>query len=278
MINAPRRYYSSRNKKTNLTPDELYEKLHSLYSLFNERDYFKGSAGITAQRLPDTIKHEARIGLEFQPFPITEWTPDMVTEDHIFDTIEFLFDHVSKPGPIGDFRSDSGWNYSDYDGYDKDVGQMEFRGKANSFLRDYAGGYELSRDGRIQKLGTHGLEYILEADIPKFDDANVDSKVRGAISKWRNRNTTTTEKREAIRDLADVFEWLKKNKQLSIVLDKKDETVLFELANSFGIRHHDPKQKTNYDKSIWYSWMFHFYLSTYHAVIRMLLKNNKNRT
>ena len=29
----------------------------------------------------------------------------------------------------------------------------------------------------------------------------------------------------------------------------------FDIANNFAIRHHDPKQKTNYDQTIWYAWI-----------------------
>lgn len=54
---------------------------------------------------------------------------------------------------------------------------------------------------------------------------------------------------------------------------KKDESDLFKLANCFAIRHHEQAQKTNYDRAIWYNWMFHFYLATYHATIRLLLKS-----
>jgi mannitol/fructose-specific phosphotransferase system IIA component (Ntr-type) len=99
--------------------------------------------------------------------------------------------------------------------------------------------------------------------------------VRNAIAKWRNRHLSLSDKKEAIREMADVFEWLKKTQDLGSVLDRKDESAIFEIANSFAIRHHDPKQKTNYDRAIWYSWMFHFYLATYHAAIRLLIKKNK---
>jgi len=54
--------------------------------------------------------------------------------------------------------------------------------------------------------------------------------------------------------------------------------MIFDLANNFAIRHHNPTQKSNYDKTIWYSWMFHFYLATYHAVIRLLIKKEKGDT
>lgn len=126
-------------------------------------------------------------------------------------------------------------------------------------------------------MGADGLQYILDAEIVPFDEVNVDSKVRDAIKKWRNRHLDVAEKRKAIRELADVFEWLKKTKQLAQALDRKDESALFDIANNFGIRHHNPKQKSNYDQNIWYSWIFHFYLATYHAAVRSLIKQQKTK-
>jgi len=173
--------------------------------------------------------------------------------------------------------SETGWNYYDYDAYDDETGQEEFRKRANAFLVDYKTGFELTKEGIILARGTDGLQHILEAEIIPYDEENVDSKVRNAITKWRNRHLSLSEKKEAIRELADVFEWLKKTKELGTVLDGKDESALFDLANNFGVRHHNPNQKTNYDRTIWYSWIFHFYLATYHAAIRLLIKKETNR-
>jgi hypothetical protein len=265
----PRRYYSSRNKPVSLTLSDLYQKLQNLYLLFRDRDYFKGKAGIRETGLPAAIVREAALALTFQPFPITGWPEADITEDHVFDAIEFLYDRVSKPGNWDPY-------YFDYDGYDEEAGRKEFRETANAFLSDYRAGYELTEDGTILALGTHGLRDILDADILPYDEANVDSKVRSAILKWRNRHLAVSEKKEAIRELADVFEWLKKTKRLDGVLDRKDEAAIFDIANNFAIRHHDPQQKTNYDRSIWYSWIFHFYLATYHAVVRLLAKQEKD--
>lgn len=267
-----RRYYSSRHSPKSLTIEELYRKVQSLYLLFCERDYFKGKAGITSHETPVAIEHEAAIALSFQPFPITQWSEDMVTEEHIFDTLEFLYDHAAKPGTWTNMTSDTGYNYSDYDGYDEVKGKEEFRQKTNTFLCDYKSGYELTKDGVILALGSGGLQHILDAEIVPYDEANVDSKVRDAILKWRNRQLSDTEKKAAIRELADVFEWFKKTGRLEGALNGKDDSAIFEIANKFAIRHHNPQQKSGYDKSIWYSWMFHFYLATYHAVVRLLIK------
>ena len=270
-----RRYYSSRKRPGGLSLEELHWKHQNLYLLFRDRDYFKGKARITSTDLPDAIMHEGALALRFQLFPISEWPQQDVTEDRVFDALEFLYDYVSKPGDLVGMTSDTGWNY--YDRYDDEAGRAEFRAKANGFLADYKAGYELTEEGTVLALGSDGLQYILSADIIPYDEANVDSKVRNAINKWRNRHLALAGKKEAIRELADVFEWLKKARSLTTVLDGKDESAIFDLANNFAIRHHNPKQKTNYDTAIWYSWMFHFYLATYHASVRLLIKQEKNR-
>lgn len=272
-----RRYYSSRKRPGNLSLDELYGKLQGLYLLFRDKDYLKEKAGITKSQFPDAIQYEASIALTFQPFPITKWSSEEITEDHVFDTLEFLYDYVSKPFGWGLTSTETGYTYYDYNGYDEESGRAEFREKANAFLADYKSGYELTADGVVVELGTGGLQHILNAEITPYDEVHVDSKVRHAIGVWRKRRASVHDKKAAIRELADVFEWLKKARNLSTVLDRKDEAAIFEIANNFGIRHHDPRQKTNYDPGIWYSWIFHFYLATYHAAVRLLIKHEKTK-
>ena len=272
-----RPYYSTRNNPKNLDLGELYEMLQHFYLFFKQKDFFKEKAGIAASYLTEEIKHEAAIELKFQPFPIEEWPQENITEDHILDVLEFLYDRVSAPGELEAKTTATGWNYEDYDSYDTQLGQKLYRDKANAFLGQYKNGFEFTEEGIILAKGEAGLQHILDADIVSYDEENVDSKVRNAITKWRNRHLSLSEKKEAIRELADVFEWLKKSKDLSKVLKSKDESALFEIANKFAIRHHNPNQKTNYDETIWYAWMFHFYLATYHAVIRLLIKAEKEQ-
>ena len=65
------------------------------------------------------------------------------------------------------------------------------------------------------------------------------------------------------------FDW---NSYYCVLKPTRDDKLIFDIVNNFEIRHHNPKQSGNYDKAIWYSWMFHFYLATYHAVVRLLIK------
>jgi hypothetical protein len=58
--------------------------------------------------------------------------------------------------------------------------------------------------------------------------------------------------------------------QVKEFFTSKDEGDLFNIANNFGIRHLNEKQKTSYDENIWLSWMFYFYLSTIHVLLRKI--------
>ncbi|TFE19432.1 hypothetical protein [Cohnella luojiensis] len=225
-----------------------------------------------SQNTCTNANHRAMIEIRFMPFPIHKWEPTDITEDNIFDTIEFLYHHISKPGELEYITTETGFNYQDYIDYDAEQGKQEFRDEVNLIICDYGEGLELLSNGEIQAIGKHGLEEILNAEVPEYDYSNIDEKVKDAISKWKNRNLDINERKQAVVDLANVFEWLKKTEKLSQILDKKDENALFEIANNFSLRHHNPNQKSNYDKNIWYSWMFHFYLATYHAVIRSIKK------
>jgi hypothetical protein len=259
-----RQYYSERNNPKKFSMNMLGDKLINVYEILDGKDYFECEADISKK---------AQLFLDFQPFPIADLKNTDMTEDKIFDTIEFLYDYVSVPGERVPITTDSGYSYYGYENYDKEAGRTEYSSYINNFLCRYRDGYEL-KDGKILSLGTNGIRDILLADVPVFGDKNIDHKVQRAIIKWRNRQLDINERREAVTELANAFEWLKKSSLLKSVLSKKDEGALFDIANNFAIRHHNPGQKQNYDKNIWYSWMFHFYLATFHAVARMIAKKN----
>jgi hypothetical protein len=267
-----RKYYSSRKQSKRITADELHTRLVSLFQLFRDKDFFKEKTGLTEHEFPKSLSHEAVIFLGIEPFPLEHWLNQDKTEGNIFDVIEFLYDRISQPIGWGQFQTETGFNYSDYESYDEFKGKTEFRTAANVFLSDWDEGFELDEDGEIRRLGSAGIQFILTSEIVSFDKRNVDDKVRQAVSKWRSRHRTLEDMKEAVRLLADVFEFLKDAKQLSQALDAKDSSDIFNIANNFSIRHHNQQQKANYDPFIWYSWMFHFYLATYHATIRLIQK------
>jgi hypothetical protein len=117
---------------------------------------------------------------------------------------------------------------------------------------------------------TPGLENLFYASLPTHDPDKVEQRVEAAILKFRRYRSSLNERHDAIRDLVDVLEFLRP--QVKKVISKKDEGDLFVIANQFGIRHHNDQQKQDYDKAIWYSWMFYYYLASIHACLRLIKK------
>lgn len=191
-------------------------------------------------------------------WPIHEHINEYSEED-LLTMMEFLHDHVSVPSADGA-------------SYDTELAQKVFREELNPILMDFSAGFELSSQGEIVFVEPIGMDRLLTANIPT--PASVEKElihtIDACIVKFRSRRSSLDDRKSVLLELAGVFESLKKNEQLSSVLNAKDESAIFEFANRFAIRHRDAKQVNNYDKDIWMSWAFYYYLATIHAVLRMI--------
>ena len=199
-------------------------------------------------------------------WPVQQYYVDY-TEDDLFDMIEYLHEHVPKPID-GTYHNYGGCGMH-WETFNKAEGQQEFREKINEMLALYREPFILDHNGDILLKPEKGFEKIFEADIPS-NDQNVYLRVDAALLKFRKHGASLDDRRQAVRDLSDVLEYLRPH--MKSLLNKKDEDDLFNIANNFGIRHHNDRQKTNYDTAIWLSWMFYFYLSTIHVVLRKIEK------
>ncbi len=274
----PRRYFSARSGRQ---PDALALDLPMLKRLFRavyeqlEREgYFQQALGyycVDARQIHGACG--ADVGAFFlrrlrkgDLWPIEERLAEY-REDDLFDVIELLFDLVSCPdkGYHHTF-SDCGWHY---DTFDRRRGQERLRAEINDLLADYQDGWELSRRGEILARGKTGLRELFTTELPKsVDRTNVKARVEHSVLQFRRRGSSLDDRRQAVRELADVLEFLRP--QLKQVMTKRDEGDLFNIANNFGLRHHNDRQQTDYDHAIWQSWMFHFYLATIHMATRRL--------
>lgn len=187
------------------------------------------------------------------------------SEDDFFDVLEFLFQHVSKPID----GTPHNWNECGmhWETFNKLQGQALFRAKINAVLEHYAKPFGLAASGELLHKPEAGFEPIFDADIPS-KDGNVVDRINAATIRYRRHGATIDDRRQAVRDLADVLEYLRPKVQA--LLTSADDKDLFNIANNFGVRHHNDKQKTAYDASLWLSWMFYFYLSTIHVLLRKI--------
>lgn len=278
-MNRDKVYYSRRLGKLKDSPDlslKMIKRLFlSIYSQLSEQGYFQKYFGYscvddgnTSGELGRDIDSTIFLALRKDTlWPIYTYI-EAYNEDDLFDIIEYLHDHCSKPLE-GHYHSyaDCGMHYHTFE--DKQ-GQEEFRKKVNNILSDYAGGFELTSNGEILFVGDSNLAHLFNADIPSTDEANIKQKVDNAVNRFRRHKATLEERRFAIRELSDVLEYLRPKIKTTLMIN--DERDIFNIANNFGIRHHNLQQKDTYDKAIWYSWIFYYYLATIHASLRLIAK------
>jgi hypothetical protein len=273
-----RRYYSIRTGKhpigVKLDLQMLLRLFYSVYCDFNRKGYFQEAFGYNCVDAGDVDgiigpDNEAYIFFKLRKdnlWPIHA-TYQQYSEEDLFDIIELLYDHISKP-IHGNYHSwnDCGWHY---DEFDTKTGQDEFRARINEILKDYSA-FELAENGEILTTSISGADDLFQPAKLEYEADNIDAKIEKAILKFRRYHSSIEDKKDAIKELADVFEYLRP--RLEKAITKKDEGDLFNIANNFGIRHHNDKQKIDFDKEIWFDWMFYYYISTLNTVIRVLKK------
>ncbi len=274
-----REYYSVRTGK--MAPDQkmnfdvLKKFFLIVYNKLYKDGYFQKYFGIDCNdgymegELGEDIDSIIYVNLRKEnllpiPSKIAEYT-----EDDLFDIIEFLHDHSSK-GLNGFYHTWNNCGYH-YQEFNDQEGQKHFREVINPLLKEYLNGFEISDNGEILMLSDTGLSTLFEANIPTTDNINIKDRINLSILKFRRHKSTLDDRKEAIRELADVLEYLRP--EIKKYLTKQDENDIFNIANNFGIRHHNNDQKTDYDKAVWYSWIFYFYLATIHSVLRLIRKS-----
>jgi hypothetical protein len=276
----PRQFYSLR-KGTNphLKGLPLPEILGLFVRLFNQLrvdGYFDEAFGfvcVNAGEIPGKVRDpELEMLLTIRKsglWPIYE-KASSYSEDDFFDALEFLHQYVSKPidGTMHSYDH-CGMHWETFN---KMQGQQEFCVTVNSVLAHYQERFEMSPSGEVLHKSEAGFEPIFDADLPS-KDSNVVTRLNAAVLRYRRHGSTTDDRRQAVRDLADVLEYLRP--QVKSLLTSADEKDLFNIANNFGIRHHNDKQRTAYDSGIWLSWMFYFYLSTIHVVLRKIEREGR---
>lgn len=161
-------------------------------------------------------------------WPIPDYLPRYSEED-LFDVLELLHDCAAK-GVQGEYHSwrDCGWHYKTFD---RVLGQNEFRLRLNEVLKDYDCGYQLTGTGQIVTIAPSGLGDLEHAPAPPGDPENVRARMEAAVQKFRQRGATMDQRRDRVRDLADILEFLRAKAKL--VLTSKDEADLFNIANNF---------------------------------------------
>jgi hypothetical protein len=272
-----RPYYSIRsggrdNNEPGMDIGEITWAIISVYSQFDTQHYFQEGLGygcVDEGHMGGRVGNDVNAYLLWKVGKADLWPPKAgveYSESDLFDLVEFMFDCAGKPVKV---RYHGYYNCGYHgDTFEKEVGQNEFREEINEVLRRYSTGFELSKDGEVLALAETGFEPLVEEDLPATNLEHVEDRVKAAIRKFRYRRSSIEDRREAVRGLIDVLEYLRP--QIKQSFTSKDESDLFNIANNYDLRDHNPQQKSNYDPAIWLDWMFYFYLSTTRTVLRMI--------
>ena len=261
---ASRDYYAQRHGERR--PTEDIEGLRGIvaaeYSRLERAGYFQWHLGYRCVDAGDVAGYSAgvdqgayvrwHLGRD-DLWPFTESLPQL-DETWIFTVLEFLHDHAAKPIRSRNHTfSDCGIHV---ESADETSGREEFRDSINRYLPRYRSGFEMQDNGEVWSIAPAGLEDRRPLATGRDD---IDPRVAHAIGVFRRHGATDEDKRDAIRNLADVIELLRSGNGTG--LPTEDEDRLFEIANRFGIRHHNRKQRTGYDAGIWLDWVFYSFLN-----------------
>lgn len=178
----------------------------------------------------------------------------------ILDIIEFCWCHISKPWQVGGY--DDFCDDHPHLDFDVDAGQKAFRETVNDIFRHNGIAYELSGNGRIERLGPPILREELLSAYFSTSDSKLNCLLDSARRKFLDKNEAT--RREALNVLWDAWERLKtlgsgsdKKEQIKALLDatagsssskfrevlEQDAQALTKIGNTLHIRHSEVGQE-----------------------------------
>jgi hypothetical protein len=189
----------------------------------------------------------------------------------LFDFLEILYDLVAAP------KFDPAKKR--HTSFAKKDAQEVFREFISEDLMIYQVPHEMLANGQIVPLGNELTKQTVEG-LVLMDERQQISKtdytaLNDAIRQFYHEGASQIEKKTAI---ANVHELLMKYREKVIAhMLRDDERDLFRMAEDFAIRNAGAKQKRNYDKDIWYDWMFSVQLASAVTIIRILAQQQKDK-
>ena len=250
-----RRYFSQRkNGVPTISTQDFAYRFYNIFEGFARGGYFErlgiyiGHRNFTSNEMKRKLA--VAFGRESYNMIPTESNLLNMDRDSIFDLIEFLSEYVSVSSIILTYRR----MHSDAQILD---GLEEWREPINECLGQLDPPYHLTANGEIEiSPPSVGLQYLVNDHASPSQDAQ--EKVDHACRLFLKRNATELDRRSALKDLADVLEPLRND--LAASIGKKEAGKLFDIANNYGIRHNDEKQKELGENYTY--WFFYCTLAT----------------
>ena len=258
--------------------DKLLDLFSQLHTQLLNHGYFAEYFGYSprgndqvfiAGKLENQLERDYDIHVKTRKSHLSPIENQFVTysEDDLFDVIEYLFECVSLPIESNYQVYDDGFvdrNLFVHTKYSAEKGKEYFTEKINELLSLYKKPFILSESGEIQNKVEDGLINLVNSNIHLNDEYK--EKLIRAKSKLLRHNATNKDKRDALGDLAHIVEYY--YEKIEDKFKSPDENKLFSIfkksisnvLNNYQIRHHNKKQKTNYDES-WLDSIFYIVLA-----------------
>ncbi len=239
--------------KEPLRLEDLQLLIKIMFEEYNGKYYFQGAFGyscvdegyIPGKRGINLEDHLKRTFLGREIYPI-EKNYNSFSVGTCFDLIEYFFDNIGIPTR----QSYHSWDNCGVHVYSADYeeGKKEFGEEINPYLNRYDKGFELMPNGEVYNKTPDTLTPIITNPPNSGDEENINDKVRRAISKFLHHSSSIDEKKESIRILADVLEYVRV--AIKEYMFSSDENRLFEIASQLCCRHHNRALKKKFDKYI----------------------------
>jgi hypothetical protein len=207
--------------------DEL--ATHELYKDLVEKEHLKEWLGyhcVDEGEVYGTAGSEPARNIVVEVGRADIWPPDPAvgvwSEDAIFDFLQFIGQKVSSAvAETGSFHSYNrcGWHGEDFT---PEPARGLYVTRVNKILERYGDGWEMKSDFEIVERAPTGTAELLTVKLPPATGAATRRRVQNAVAKFRRRSSSRDDRRDAVRDLGDVLEWLRKDATKH--LSRKDES------------------------------------------------------
>lgn len=191
-------------------------------------------------------------------------------DDTFYGLIEVFHDLVARP------RSRSwhdygrcGWHWSDFA---LQPARVYYRWRINRLLDRSIIPLRIADEGedtgRLIAVTDDARADLVHCLLDNASETTAD-RVRHAVALFRARTATAEDKRSAIITLAGILE--ERRPLIAARLYSKDEDALFAIANNFALRHHNERQRSDYDPAF-LDWVFWWYAATVDLTDRLLAR------
>jgi hypothetical protein len=271
---APRAYWPARHTVPSPAPlEDLSAEIRASWArcvqYFRDRGYFERVApgdccDNPAEDQDCVLSRESDRRLNITNlWPLQPGTWD---EDTFYGLVEVVHDLVSRPRHrvFHDYGGD--WHFSKFA---RAPACALYRYEVNRILARYGTGLELASKGEdlgrlVRQLDDARQDLMAAAFATPADPDR--RTLEHAVALFRSRTAGREDRRSACIALVGLLE--ERRSVLKERLLSKDEGALFRIANEFGLRHRNARQRADYDES-YLEWIFWIFLATYELTDRL---------